>query len=972
MKTLWDKFFNCGIAAKLMILFSLFGLIPIATVGYMGYSAVGEIEKTVGENFQGVASNVADKIDRNLFERYGDAQAFGKNRIVQERYNWYVPNEHDNQITQVMNEYMALYGIYSLSLFVDPDGDLIAVNSRDAQGQSIDTSALYKNNYKHTPWFQALAAGTSTTKMPFSAPGNDVSTGTFIEDVHIDPDVKATYPGDDGLTLGFSAPVYHDGDLIGYWSNRARFSLVEEIVKTAYQELKASGYPGSEMTIMDGQGRAILDYRPQAQGSQDIVHDFQNILMKLNLPEHGVAAAKAAIEGRTGWTIGPHERTQISQVVGYTHLKGALGYPGMNWSIVVRAPESEAAGAALAYQQTLLGGALVFVGLILVAGFVIGRRAANYVAVVQAAADRMARGDYTVRIPVHAKDELGRLGEAFNAMAGGIQQRVQELARANEEMTILKAALENAGTNIMIADASDNVIFVNKAAHQALHSLEGELARYIPGFRADQVVGGSIHRYHKNPDAIRQILGRLGPDDVRRGEITPGPFTFRHATRGVFDEQGRKLAHLVEWVDSTGEKKAQEEIQKLIAGASAGRLTDRIAVETFDGFFKQIGEGINRLLETVVTPLTEAQRVLEGVAQGDLTRTMEGAYEGEYDRIKASVNTAIHNLASTVTTVREAAEHVHTAAREISQGTDDLSERTSEQASALEETSATMEEMTSTVKQNADNAKQAQQLALAARGIAEKGGTITAQAVNAMAEINHSSRKIADIINVIDEIAFQTNLLALNAAVEAARAGEQGRGFAVVASEVRNLAQRSATAAKEIKSLIHESVQKVTDGSTLVNESGATLKDIVASVQRVTDIMSEMAAASQEQACGIDQVNKAIMQMDQTTQQNAALVEETAAAAQSMQQRAADLTRLVEFFQVKTVSGHRSHDQMGLQTAHPHSQASGAPTKAGGDPRERLAASGASRSAKSKEPVGVGTGNGHAHRAKEDDLFEEF
>lgn len=972
MKTLWDTFFNCGIAGKLIILFCLFGLVPIVAVGYMGYSAVGEIERTVGENFQGVASNIADKIDRNLAERYGDAQAFGKNRIVQERFNWYDLNEQNNQITQIMNEYMALYGIYYLSLFVDLDGDLIAVNSRDAQSQSIPTSALYKKNYKHTPWFQALASGTSTTKMPFTASGNEVSTGTFIEDIHVDPDVKAAYPGDDGLTLGFSAPVYQDGDLIGYWTNRARFSLAEEIVKTAYQELKASGYPGSEMTIMDGQGRAILDYRPQAQGTDDIIHDFQTVLMKLNLPEQGVTSANAAVEGRTGWATGPHERTQVSQVAGYAHLQGALGYPGMNWSIVVRAPQSEAAAAAFAFQRNLLGGALVLFGLILVAGFVIGRRAANHVIAVRGAADRMVRGDYAARVPVRAKDELGQLGEAFNAMAGEMQDRVQQMAKAQEEMTILKAALENAGTNIMIADAADKVIFVNKAAQHALTSLEGELARYLPGFRADQVVGGSIHRYHKNPDAIRQILGRLGPGDVRRGDITPGPFTFRHATRGVFDEQGRKLAHLVEWVDATGEQKAQAAIRKLIEAASAGRLTDRLSVETFEGYFKEMGEGINRLLETVVTPLTEAQRVLEGLAQGDLTHTMDGAYDGEYDKIKASVNTAILHLAKMVATVREAAEQVHAVASEISQGTEDLSQRTSEQASALEETSASMEELTSTVKQNADNAKQAQQLALAARGIAEKGATVTAQAVHAMAEINHSSRKIADIINVIDEIAFQTNLLALNAAVEAARAGEQGRGFAVVASEVRNLAQRSATAAKEIKSLINESVQKVADGRTLVNESGATLQEIVLSVQRVTDIMSEMAAASQEQACGIDQVNKAVMKMDQTTQQNAALVEETAAASQSMQQRAADLTRLVEFFQVQNPSGHSAQGQPGPQTAKAYYQATGSAVKAGADPRKSQAAPGPSRLRQSKESVGVGTGNGHAHRAQEDDLFEEF
>lgn len=213
-----------------------------------------------------------------------------------------------------------------------------------------------------------------------------------------------------------------------------------------------------------------------------------------------------------------------------------------------------------------------------------------------------------------------------------------------------------------------------------------------------------------------------------------------------------------------------------------------------------------------------------------------------------------------------------------------------------------MEKMTSTVKQNADNAKQANQLAIAARDIADKGGAVTTKAVEAMGEINKSSKKIADIITVIEEIAFQTNLLALNAAVEAVRAGEHNRGFAVVAAEVRNLAQRSATAAKEIKGLINESIQRVTDGSQLVDQSGKTLGEIVSSVKRVTDIIAEITAASQEQASGIDQVNKAIMQMDETTQQNAALVEETSSASQSMKDQARELMRQVEIFKVNGTS----------------------------------------------------------------------
>ncbi len=306
-------------------------------------------------------------------------------------------------------------------------------------------------------------------------------------------------------------------------------------------------------------------------------------------------------------------------------------------------------------------------------------------------------------------------------------------------------------------------------------------------------------------------------------------------------------------------------------------------------------QAAQRVMEQLVT---ETQMVLGRLAANDLTQAMNGTYPEELEKIKGSINAVVHNLVETITTVREAVEAVTTGAEQITKGNEDLSHRTSEQASALEETSALIVEMTTTVKQNADNAKQANHLAVAARDTADKGGAVTRKAVDAMGEINKSSKKIADIITVIDEIAFQTNLLALNAAVEAARAGEHGRGFAVVAAEVRNLAQRSATAAKEIKGLMNESIQRVDDGSDLVNQSGKTLEEIVTAVKRVTDIIGEISAASQEQASGIDQVNKAIMSMDETTQQNAALVEETTGAAQSMKEQAKELMQQVAAFKV--------------------------------------------------------------------------
>jgi methyl-accepting chemotaxis protein len=295
----------------------------------------------------------------------------------------------------------------------------------------------------------------------------------------------------------------------------------------------------------------------------------------------------------------------------------------------------------------------------------------------------------------------------------------------------------------------------------------------------------------------------------------------------------------------------------------------------------------------------QTQDTVKHAIDGDLThRIPMTGKTGDLEALCRGVNSLLESTTELVKRVESAAGEVHQGAEEISKGNLNLSQRTEEQASSLEETASSMEEMTSTVKQTADNAGQANQLAMAARQQAEKGGAVVGNAVSAMSGINAASKKIADIIGVIDEIAFQTNLLALNAAVEAARAGEQGRGFAVVATEVRNLAGRSATAAKEIKALIVDSVAKVEEGSKLVDESGRTLEEIVNSVKKVTDIVAEIAAASREQSSGIEQVNKAVMQMDQTTQQNAALVEEAAAASQAIVEQAQALGAMIAIYNV--------------------------------------------------------------------------
>jgi len=455
-------------------------------------------------------------------------------------------------------------------------------------------------------------------------------------------------------------------------------------------------------------------------------------------------------------------------------------------------------------------------------------------------------------------------------------------------------ALGNTSTNVMIADADRNIIYMNKSVTVMLKAQENELRKSLPHFSVDKILGGSMDQFHKNPAHQSGLLANL--TDTYIGNIRVGRLHFRLTASPIFGNEGERLGSVVEWLDRTKEVMAEEELTHLVSAAAAGDFTVRVETKGKDGFILMLAENLNRLVKTSEVGLQDVARVLMALSEGDLTARIDGEYEGTFNDLKNYSNQTSEKLASMISEIKAAAETISTASTEIAQGNADLSSRTEQQASSLEETSSSMEELTGTVRLNADNASQANALASQASNVAIEGGELIQKVVQTMASINASARKIADIIGVIDGIAFQTNILALNAAVEAARAGEQGRGFAVVASEVRSLAQRSANAAKDIKGLISDSVNEIESGNSLVGQSGDTMQEVVTSIKRVNDIMAEIAAASAEQATGIDEISKAVVQMDEMTQQNAALVEQAAAAAESMQSQAQQLTTQVSTF----------------------------------------------------------------------------
>lgn len=510
-----------------------------------------------------------------------------------------------------------------------------------------------------------------------------------------------------------------------------------------------------------------------------------------------------------------------------------------------------------------------------------------------ALADNIAQGRLNNEMKIKSRDEIGRLCAALMKMQTGLRDQREREARQAAETTRIKEALDNASSQVMLADPKHQIVYCNLAAQNMLQAHTDAFQQVLPEFSSAQVIGYDIGRL--------LAAGANGSLDITASQSQPidlriGEARFRVVASAVLSEDGNRIGTVVEWNDRTEAAAVEAEIQEIIQQASHGNLSIRADERNREGFFLLVSQSINELLNTLENIVSDVNQVLSQVAACNLNIWIDNDYQGLFGELKTSVNTTISNLANTVADIKNSASPITHSADEISAGNLSLSQRTEEQARELDQVKHTLHEFKSLVHQNAEFTRQSDEEVVTTKQAAQNGESTVVDAIAAMNQINSASNRIAEIISVIDSIAFQTNLLALNASVEAARAGDHGRGFAVVASEVRLLAQRSAGAAKEIKELIQDSVQKVGAGSALVVESGDALKEILRGMAKVDEFSKQIRSAFTDQARQIDDISAMIDSLDNATQQNAALAEEISAASLSMNENARHLLENTERF----------------------------------------------------------------------------
>lgn len=672
------------------------------------------------------------------------------------------------------------------------------------------------------------------------------------------------YAPSDGAPASFiSTPIMGDDDeLMGVLAFQMPIDRLNEILQ------EASGLGETGETYLIGQD---LLMRSDSRFAEESTILTRKVEMK---------AAQRALDGDHGVMVDldAEGRTVMAAFA-------PMDFAGIHWGLLGQIARDEVMAPATNLAWRILSITVGAVAALSVIGWLLARSIVQPLQGIVGAVTSMAKGE-SVDVPAAERgDEIGVLARSM----GTVYQKGLEAVR-------LRSALDGCSTMVMVANRQCMIVYANSALQAFFRQYRAEVENALPDLDVGRLLGSDIGVFHGDLAQMKARPNSL--KETKRLEFIIAGRRLQLAVSPVFNDCETFLGLVIEWVDATVDLAIQSEIDRVIAAARQGDFDQQVDLQGVDGVNRKLAVGMNELTTVIRTATDELGIVLEAIARGDLSKRIEADLQGRLGELKNHANRSADQLARIVTQIQMVTSEVDNAAFEINSGTEDLSTRTEQAAANLEITVASTDEMATTVKQNAENAKSATQLADTANETARQGGKVVEHAVGAMGRIEQSSQKITDIIGVIDEIAFQTNLLALNASVEAARAGEAGKSFAVVAQEVRQLAQRSAGAASDIKILIQDSSSEVKDGVKLVNKTGEALTEILKSIGEVVTIVQGISTASQEQASGVQEINSSVASMEEMTQQNAALVEESTASARALRNQANKLSDLMTFFKV--------------------------------------------------------------------------
>lgn len=761
----------------------------------------------------------------------------------------------------ILSQFASEFGFYDIFL-INPQGNIV---------YSVYKEVDFATNLIAGPYRDTNLATVFTQAKDSSQPP---STSLI--------DYKAYLPSYDAPASFIATAIYQGTKFVGVLAFQMPVDKINMIMQThdGLGETGETYLVGSDM-LMRSQSRflktnSILETRVDTLATQQI------------------------IAGKSGsYTINDYRGVAVLSAF------QPLDIPGLKWGIIAEIDEAEALAAVGDLTLASLGVAIVSLIFVVITAIMFARSLTRPLRSAVGIAQSISAGRLDNHITAATQCEVGDLMRSLSEMQENLNQQIQADRRALSINSRIKQALDNVSGNVMVLDVEGSIVYLNRAISQYINKNEMHFRQTLATFNASNLEGQSI-------TPLIEAAAKLSLAQVIVRKKFPckiGQLRLEVVANLVVDENNNTIGTVLEWTDKTLELATEQEVQRVVDSALAGDLSKRISLDDKSGFFANLSQGVNQLVAVSETVINDMQVFLAALAQGDLNQKISSDYQGDFERLKQDANTTVDKLTEVVTQIQSSANAVNTKAGELTQGNAQLSQRTVQQAASLEETAATMEQITATVKTNAQYANEANQKASDAKEQATQGQVVVSQAIDAMVEITQSSTNIADIIGVIDSIAFQTNLLALNASVEAARAGEQGRGFAVVADEVRNLAGRSASAAKEIKVLIADSNHKVSEGTRLVNQSGNMLQQILGQINNVTEIVAQISSASQEQARGIEEVNLAVIDMDKLTQQNAILVQEGADASEALGQYAENLEQMIQFFKINNSGQSPDHQR---------------------------------------------------------------